>query len=538
MVNSVIWPGFLGTSLPDWLESALHHGLAGVVYFSQNIDPRSAHQTARLSASIRTAKPDALIGIDEEGGNVTRLESAHGSRIPGAAVLGALDDVALTADAGRDIGRMARAAGINMVLAPVADVNTNPQNPVIGVRSFGADAELVSRHVAALIDGLQSQRIGACAKHFPGHGDTSTDSHLALPRLNLSLDQMHRDHLPPFAAAIDRGVQAVMSAHIVIPELGDQPATLNPAAGKLLRRGFGFDGLLITDALDMAAIRSTVGSGAGAVLALQAGADLLCVGNPANPGSRGAGRRDEADYLEVRNALLAALDVGVLSVQQFETAAARIRRFAEWSNLVSEGPVRFGSEGSGRDWVRAAGSALTGNLGHGAPGGADGIAGPGTPGGADTTAGADGIAGPGTPGALSAMAGGTVQLLDARTGVNIAAGPVREVFAAALSGHIDVARACISDPAAAAELVSTLALDNGANVLVLTDDVGPESNQLATARAVHRLLPQSICINTGLPPATDPGLPLICTFGASRASAEALAAHLFAPIGPATPGTR
>lgn len=156
LANSVLWPGFFGTSLegddaPDWLRTALENDLAGVVYFGQNIST----ELPALSAQIRAANPHALIGIDEEGGSVTRLEVATGSTLPGALQLGIVDDVAASEATGAELARRARAAGINVVLGPVADVNTDPRNPVIGVRSFGADAALVSRHVVATVEGLQ-----------------------------------------------------------------------------------------------------------------------------------------------------------------------------------------------------------------------------------------------------------------------------------------------------------------------------------------------------------------------------------------------
>ncbi|MDD0857049.1 glycoside hydrolase family 3 N-terminal domain-containing protein [Arthrobacter alpinus] len=265
--------------MPQWLETALENGLAGVVYFSHNIDPDAPEQVSSLSAAIRAANPHAVIGVDEEGGNVTRLQSRDGSSIPGAAALGALNELATTQAAGRAIGRLCRDAGINLTIAPVADVNTNPLNPVIGVRAFGTDTALVSAHTAAAVTGIQSLRVAACAKHFPGHGDTVADSHMDTARVELTMAQMSEFHLPPFQAAVDAGVAAMMSAHIIIPELGEAPATLNPAASALLR-DMGYDGVLITDALDMAAVRATVGPGEGGVLALLAGNDLLCVGNP------------------------------------------------------------------------------------------------------------------------------------------------------------------------------------------------------------------------------------------------------------------
>ena len=155
LINSVILPGFIGTTVPQWLATALDNGLAGVVYFGHNIDPDAPEQVAALSAAIHAANPSAVIAVDEEGGNVTRLQSRDGSTLPGAATLGALDDLTTTAAAGRAIGRLCRDAGINLTIAPVADVNTNPLNPVIGVRAFGADTTLVSAHTAASITGIQ-----------------------------------------------------------------------------------------------------------------------------------------------------------------------------------------------------------------------------------------------------------------------------------------------------------------------------------------------------------------------------------------------
>ncbi len=350
LVNSVLWPGFNGRSVPHWLGSALEAGLAGVVYFGQNIDPDDAGQPARLSAELRGIRPDILIGIDEEGGNVTRLESAQGSPFPGHAQLGRFDDVEATRAVGRMIGSMAASAGANVVLAPVADVNTNPANPVIGVRAFGAETELVSRHVAAMVQGVQQARVAACVKHFPGHGDTRTDSHLDLPRLELSWAEIERHHLPPFLAAVEAGVRAVMTAHIVVPERGELPATLNPRILEILR-DMGFTGTIVTDALDMSAIRESFGAGWGAVRAILAGADLLCIGNPSNLGPKRGQTADLDDYLEVRDALLNALDEGILTAEALERAAGSAAQLAH-ATIVG-----LDSAGSGeRDAADAAGS--------------------------------------------------------------------------------------------------------------------------------------------------------------------------------------
>ena len=229
-----------------------------------------------LTDALRAERPELVVAIDEEGGDVTRLEAEDGSSYPGNWALGVVDDVELTrAVAGAMAGDLAD-AGVNLDFAPVADVNTAADNPIIGVRSFGSDAELVARHVAAFVEGLEAGGVAACAKHFPGHGDTLEDSHLELP----TVETLRPEALLPFRAAIGAGVTAIMTAHIRVREMGDEPATLSPAVlGDLLRDELGFTGVAITDALEMKAISATVGVERGAVQALAAGADALCLGH-------------------------------------------------------------------------------------------------------------------------------------------------------------------------------------------------------------------------------------------------------------------
>ncbi|WP_295103546.1 glycoside hydrolase family 3 N-terminal domain-containing protein [uncultured Microbacterium sp.] len=347
LANGVLWPGFLGTEAPEWLLDELRDGLAGVVYFSQNV----GEGLPALSDEILRANPDALIGIDEEGGNVTRLESAAGSTLPGAAQLGIVDDVEATRASGAELARRVAAIGGNVVLGPVADVNTDPRNPVIGVRSFGSDQKLVARHVQAAVEGLQSAAVAACVKHFPGHGDTHTDSHHALPEISLGIEEFERVHLEPFRAAVAAGVDAVMTAHIVVPAWGAEPATLNPRVLGLLR-GWGFDGVIITDALDMAAIRETVGIGEGAARALAAGADLLCIGNPTNRGEATLPDQDRRDFLAARDGILAAVDDGSLSRERLAEAAGRVSRLAQTLSVRAETATPVDYDGS--DIVRRA----------------------------------------------------------------------------------------------------------------------------------------------------------------------------------------
>ena len=233
-IAATLLPGFLGTTLPEWLAARLRAGLGGVCLFGQNI--ASPEQLRALTGAIRAANPDAVIAIDEEGGDVTRLYYATGSPFPSNAVLGRLDDTDLTERVGRRVGEELRRAGVTLDFAPDVDINSNPDNPVIGVRSFGTSPELVARHAAAWTRGLQSAGVAAAAKHFPGHGDTATDSHLALPRVDVDADTLAGRELVPFDAAVEAGTVAVMTSHIVVPALDPhRPATLSPVVLAMLR---------------------------------------------------------------------------------------------------------------------------------------------------------------------------------------------------------------------------------------------------------------------------------------------------------------
>jgi beta-N-acetylhexosaminidase len=306
LAAACLFPGFPGLTPSDELRRWLERGLGGVVLFARNV--RDREQLGALTAALRAERRDLLVAMDEEGGDVTRLEAASGSSYPGNHALGAVDDVELTEQVAAALGSELAGVGINLDLAPVADVNTNARNPVIGVRSFGADAERVARHVAAFVSGLQRVGVAACAKHFPGHGATEQDSHHELPVASGSLDEA----LLPFRAAVAAGVRAVMTAHIRVPELGDAPATLNRGIlHGLLRGELRFSGMVITDALEMRAVSATVGVEEGAVLALAAGADALCLGHDLPPDA-------------VHRALLAAVRAGRLDEERLREAAERV----------------------------------------------------------------------------------------------------------------------------------------------------------------------------------------------------------------------
>ncbi|WP_055492486.1 glycoside hydrolase family 3 protein [Streptomyces sp. TP-A0356] len=336
---TVLQPGFTGTTAPDWVLRRLGEGLASVGLFGRNI--ASPEQLAALTAQLRAERDDVLVAVDEEGGDVTRLEVRTGSSFPGNHALGAVDDVELTREVAHELGRRLARCGVNLNWAPSADVNSNPANPVIGVRSFGADPRLVARHTAAYVTGLQSAGVAACTKHFPGHGDTAVDSHHALPRIDAEASVLRERDLTPFRAAIAAGTRAVMSAHILVPALDpDRPATLSrPVLTDLLRGELGYDGLIVTDGMEMRAIAGTYGIERGSVLAIAAGADAICVGG---------GLADDETVRRLRDALVTAVRSGELAEERLAEAAERVRALARWAASAATesaaGPPAAGSD--------------------------------------------------------------------------------------------------------------------------------------------------------------------------------------------------
>ncbi|QIG45394.1 glycoside hydrolase [Nocardioides anomalus] len=310
----VLLPAFPGATLAPDVRALLADGLGGVCLFGSNTAD-GPEAVAALTAAIRAVAPDAVVAVDEEGGDVTRLHGQDGSPVLGALALGHVDDLDLTRAAGRAVGAELAALGITLDLGPVADVNSNPDNPVIGTRSFGSDPALVARHVAAWTTGLQSAGVAACAKHFPGHGDTAVDSHLALPVVEADLDTLAARELVPFEAAVAAGVAAVMTSHVVVPALDpDRPATLSPVVLGLLRDRLGFRGVVVSDALDMAGASGGRGIPEAAVLSLAAGADLLCLGAD----------KDVALVREVQAAVVTAVRDGRLPEERLVEAAQAI----------------------------------------------------------------------------------------------------------------------------------------------------------------------------------------------------------------------
>ncbi|WP_334664770.1 glycoside hydrolase family 3 protein [Streptomyces cyaneofuscatus] len=307
----------IGVRTAAELVSTYHVG--GIIYFSWAHNTRDPHQIAALSNGIQQAalgersRVPLLISTDQEHGIVCRV-GEPATLLPGAMALGAGGSRSDTRRAAWIAGAELAALGINQNYAPDADVNVNPANPVIGVRSFGSDPQAVAELVAAQVKGYQGAGVAATAKHFPGHGDTSTDSHTGLPVIEHTRQEWEELDAPPFRAAIRARIDSIMTAHIVVPALdpSEDPATLSrPILTGILREELGYDGVVVTDSLGMEGVRTKYGDDRVPVLALLAGVDQLL--NPPN--------------LSVAwNAVLEAVRGGEISEARVEESVLRILR--------------------------------------------------------------------------------------------------------------------------------------------------------------------------------------------------------------------
>jgi beta-N-acetylhexosaminidase len=283
-VGQLLTIGFDGPSLPTELRQRIFAGeLGGVMLFRSNIE--APVQVGALVASIRAASPAELpciVAVDQEGGVVQRLRSPL-TVWPDMFSVAAAGDAGRTEQVGRAMGDELAALGIGWDLAPVLDVHTNPLNPVIGNRAFGATPEAVIAHALGFWRGLRAAGLVGCGKHFPGHGDTTSDSHLELPVVAHSLDRLRRIELGPFAAAAAAGMEAIMTAHVVFRAVdADVPATLSPAVlTDLLRGELGFRGVIASDDLGMKAVAERYPIEELSVRAVAAGCDVLLIREPA-----------------------------------------------------------------------------------------------------------------------------------------------------------------------------------------------------------------------------------------------------------------
>lgn len=332
-IGQLFMVGFHDPTLnPEIVAMIQQYRVGGVILFTRNI--QSAAQVRQLTHDLQTLARDAgyhqplLIATDQENGIVRRFGDEF-TTFPGNMALGALGDEELTAEVAEATGREMQALGVNMNFAPDADVNNNPANPVIGVRSFGEDPQLVARLTAAAVRGYRQAGIVTTLKHFPGHGDTATDSHLAVPVASFDRARLEAVELVPFRAGIAAGADAVMIAHLSLPEIVAEPARLATYAPEvvrdLLRDHLGFTGVVITDCLEMKAIADTIGVARGAVQALLAGNDIILISHT---------------YELQRAALAAAYTAandGTLPAELLATAVARLqtlkRRCLSWDAI-------------------------------------------------------------------------------------------------------------------------------------------------------------------------------------------------------------
>jgi beta-N-acetylhexosaminidase len=319
-VGQVFMLGFEGTTL-NASNRALIQGLhlGGVTLFGRNI--KDATQLAELNCELQSvADPVPLfISIDQEGGLVVRV--TRGATIfPGNMAVGATRDPALAHQVAHAAATEMLAMGVNMDLGPVVDVNTNPLNPVIGVRSFGSHVDLVTQMASQAVEGVQETGVSAVAKHFPGHGDTSVDSHRDLPVVPYPLERLESLELLPFQAAMRSGVDGIMTAHLYLPNVGpqpDRPATLSHRVlTDLLRNQLGYQGLILTDALDMDAIKKDRPAAEAAVEAFEAGADMLLIA--------GTTADDRLKLGDGPPALLAAVRSGRVSEARLNVSVLRV----------------------------------------------------------------------------------------------------------------------------------------------------------------------------------------------------------------------
>ncbi len=323
LAGQTLMVGFEGQAASSDVKRLIRqYGVGGVILFARNVD--SPEQVAELVRELQECVRDAghalplLVAVDQEGGRVARLK-APWTIWPPARALGRVASEDLARQQAELLAAELRACGLTLDFAPVVDVDTNPDNPVIGDRSYGSDPELVGRLAAAFIAGLQAGRVAACAKHFPGHGDTALDSHLALPVLDHSRSRLDDVELRPFRKAIAAGVATVMVGHLLVREWDDVwPATLSATlVDGLLRRQLGFDGVIVADDFEMKAVAARYEAGALGHRALTAGCDLLLV------------CRSHDMQVDLLEGVVRAVEAEQLAWTRLEDAEQRVRRLKQ-----------------------------------------------------------------------------------------------------------------------------------------------------------------------------------------------------------------
>ncbi|MGB4043452.1 MAG: beta-N-acetylhexosaminidase [Thermacetogeniaceae bacterium] len=327
-IGQMVMVGIEGKMLGDDAKQLIQqHHVGGIILFKRNIDnPAQTLSLINELKRVNSAKKIPLfLSVDEEGGRVSRMP-AQLKKLPSSGRIGEVNDSEISFEIGRLLGQELRAFGFNMDFAPVLDINSNPNNPVIGDRSFGTTPELVSRLGLQIMKGLQSQNVISVVKHFPGHGDTSVDSHIGLPSVYHDYERLKSFELIPFADAVTNNADAVMIAHILLPNIDpEHPASLSRAViTDILRKDLNFQGVVITDDLTMGAITNNYGLGEAAVKAVTAGSDIVLVCHSMEM------------EMQVINALTKAVEAGQISTERVDESVYRILKLKQKYQLSDE----------------------------------------------------------------------------------------------------------------------------------------------------------------------------------------------------------
>lgn len=323
-VGQMIFAGIKGKVMTNETEKIIStHQVGGIILFKDNL--KKANQSVTLLNAIKQEnsnnKVPLFLGIDEEGGRISRLPEL--TKLPTNEEIGFRNDASFSYSIGKLLGKQLSAFGFNLDFAPVLDINSNPENPIIGDRSFGKDAQKVSELGIQTMEGIQSEQVIPVIKHFPGHGDTAVDSHKELPIIQKSLKDLQGLELIPFKKAINQGTEVVMTGHILLPKIDPTyPASLSEKIIKgILRKQLGYEGIIITDDMTMKAIVNTFEIGEAAVSAVKAGNDIVLVAH------------DYANVIKAKDAILQAVKTGEISEQRIDESVNRILSIKKKYNL-------------------------------------------------------------------------------------------------------------------------------------------------------------------------------------------------------------
>ncbi len=331
-IGQMLMMGVEGTVLSeDIIEMIESYHIGGIIFFKRNM--QSVEQILELVNDIKASNFDRIplfLSVDHEGGRVNRL-SAEFVKIPTSQMIGKVNAEEFSYTLGKIMGEQLTALGLNMNYAPVLDINSNANNPVIGDRAFGSTNELVSKQGIQVMKGLQSQLVIPVVKHFPGHGDTSVDSHIDIPSVNKSLSELREFELIPFIEAIEHQSDVMMVAHILMTQIDPQyPATLsNMVITKLLREEIGFEGVVITDDMTMGAIVKYYGIGEASVLAIRAGNDIVMIAH------------DKSEQIAAIDSIKQAIDNGILTEERIDQSVYRILQLKQKYNLTNDKAQSF-----------------------------------------------------------------------------------------------------------------------------------------------------------------------------------------------------